>query len=109
MSGEIREAVRQRYAGFAVQISGSGCCDESGCCSSSEAIDPSAACGTAYSADELKEVGIDDGVSLGAVTPRCWRSWSLARRCSTWVVAAAWTCCCPLGGSRLVGMPTVST
>jgi arsenite methyltransferase len=69
MSGEIREAVRQRYAGFAVQISGSGCCDESGCCSSSEAIDPSAACGTAYSADELKEVGIDGGVSLGCGNP----------------------------------------
>jgi len=69
MSGEIREAVRQRYAGFAVQISGSSCCDESACCSSPEASDGNAACGTAYSAAELKEVGIDGGVSLGCGNP----------------------------------------
>ncbi len=69
MNGEIREAVRQRYAGFAVQISESSCCDESACCSSSDASSGNAACGTAYSASELKEVGIDGGVSLGCGNP----------------------------------------
>jgi arsenite methyltransferase len=69
MSGEIREAVRQRYAGLAMQVLGSSCCEESACCSSSGASDGNAACGTAYSADELKEVGIDGGVSLGCGNP----------------------------------------
>lgn len=69
MSGELREAVRERYAQFAVQLTESSCCAESACCSSGTASQSGAACGTAYSADELKGVGVDAGVSLGCGNP----------------------------------------
>lgn len=69
MSGEIREAVRGRYARFALQLTETSCCGESACCSPAEASESGAACGTAYSADELKGLGIDVGVSLGCGNP----------------------------------------
>lgn len=69
MSGELREAVRERYAQFAVQLSESSCCGESACCSPAGASESGTACGTAYSSAELKEVGIEAGVSLGCGNP----------------------------------------
>jgi len=69
MSGEVREAVRERYARFAVQLTETSCCGESACCTPGEATDGGAACGTAYSASELKEAGIEAGVSLGCGNP----------------------------------------
>jgi arsenite methyltransferase len=69
MSGEVREAVRERYAKFAVQLTESSCCSDSACCSTAEANDSGAACGTAYTSDELSAVGVDAGVSLGCGNP----------------------------------------
>ena len=69
MSGEIREAVRERYGRFAVQLTESSCCSESACCSPATEKESGAACGTAYSAGELEEVQIDAGVSLGCGNP----------------------------------------
>ena len=37
MSGEVREAVRERYAKFALELTQSSCCGESACCSTAEA------------------------------------------------------------------------
>jgi len=68
MSDQIREAVRERYARFTVQLTDPCCCTESGCCSPGESA-PGTGCGTAYSADQLQEVGIDAGVSLGCGNP----------------------------------------
>ncbi len=69
MSGEVREAVRERYAKFALELTQSSCCGESACCSTAEANESGAACGTAYSADELQGVGVGEGVSLGCGNP----------------------------------------
>lgn len=69
MSGEVREAVRERYAQFAVRLAESSCCGESACCSPPEAGKSGAACGTAYTAGELRQVGIEGGVSLGCGNP----------------------------------------
>lgn len=69
MSGEVREAVRERYARFALQLGESSCCGESACCSPAEGSESGAACGTAYSAVELNRVGVEAGVSLGCGNP----------------------------------------
>lgn len=69
MGGEVREAVRERYAQFAVQLAESSCCGDSACCSTVEESKSGAACGTAYSATELKEAGVEAGVSLGCGNP----------------------------------------
>lgn len=66
---EIREAVRSRYAGAAKQIAlipvggpaeGAGCCQADG---------PDCGCSGAYSAAELHEIGLSEGVSLGCGNP----------------------------------------
>src|SRR5438477_4547864 len=66
---EIREAVRLRYASVAKQLSviplheaepGAGCCQADG---------PDCGCSGSYSADELKENGLTDAVSLGCGNP----------------------------------------
>lgn len=69
MSDQIREAVRERYAKFAEQLTQSSCCGESACCSPAEASESGPACGTAYSPEQLTGVGIDAGVSLGCGNP----------------------------------------
>jgi arsenite methyltransferase len=60
---EIREAVRQRYAGLAEQLK---VADPSGC----DPVGGSACCapGT-YSADDLSAVGLGEGMSLGCGNP----------------------------------------
>ncbi len=67
--GELREAVRSRYASAAKQIAlipagqtiaGAGCCQADG---------PDCGCSGSYSADELKEIGLSDGISLGCGNP----------------------------------------
>src|SRR5437879_4082660 len=63
---EIREAVRSRYAGAAKKIellpldSTVGCCQVDG---------PDCGCAGSYSADELNEIGLSDGISLGCGNP----------------------------------------
>jgi len=63
---EIKEAVRSRYAGAAKQLgvlspdSNAGCCQVDG---------PDCGCAGSYSADELKQIGISDAVSLGCGNP----------------------------------------
>ena len=65
---EVREAVRSRYANAAKQLAvfnslGSG---PAGCC---QADGPDCGCSGSYSADELKEIGLTESVSLGCGNP----------------------------------------
>ncbi len=68
---EIQEAVRARYAGRALQMaktSAGGCCETSAaseCCDAGSSI----TAGDAYSAEELKSMGLDAGASLGCGNP----------------------------------------
>src|SRR6266566_3595741 len=63
---EVKEAVRSRYAGVAKQLSviqpeqGAGCCQADG---------PDCGCSGSYSADELKEIGLTESISLGCGNP----------------------------------------
>ena len=66
--GEVREAVRSRYASAARQITvlnassspGAGCCQADG---------PACGCSGSYSAEELNEIGLSEAVSLGCGNP----------------------------------------
>src|SRR6201993_4955417 len=66
--GEVREAVRSRYANAAMQIAvlettstpGAGCCQADG---------PDCGCAGSYSETELKEIGLSEGASLGCGNP----------------------------------------
>ena len=67
--GEMREAVRSRYASAAKQlavlpvdqtIADAGCRQADG---------PDCGCSGSYSADELREIGLSDGMSLGCGNP----------------------------------------
>src|SRR6266849_2873677 len=65
---EGREAIRSRYANAAKQMRafnslGSG---PAGCC---QADGPDCGCSGSYSADELKEIGLSESVSLGCGNP----------------------------------------
>ena len=62
---DLRDAVRERYAERAIDITkgGSGCCD-SACC---EGISDTAACG--YAAGELESIGFDPRASFGCGNP----------------------------------------
>jgi arsenite methyltransferase len=66
---ELIEAVRNRYANAARQIAvipagqttaGAGCCQADG---------PDCGCSGSYSVEELKEIGLSDGISLGCGNP----------------------------------------
>jgi arsenite methyltransferase len=59
MSG-VQQAVRSRYANAAGQIALGGSCDIDG---------PDCGCSGSYSADELKEIGLTESVSLGCGNP----------------------------------------
>ena len=60
---EIRDSVRERYAGKALKMaeSSASCCDEE-CCSDT-------GCGKGYSAEELASVGMSPTASLGCGNP----------------------------------------
>jgi arsenite methyltransferase len=66
---ELTEAVRSRYASAAKQIAlipaGQTIAD-AGCC---QADGPDCGCSGSYSADELREIGLSDGISLGCGNP----------------------------------------
>src|SRR6267154_2639253 len=66
---ELTEAVRSRYASAAKQIAlipaGQTIAD-AGCC---QADGPDCGCSGSYSADELNEIGLSDGISLGCGNP----------------------------------------
>jgi arsenite methyltransferase len=64
---QVREAVRSRYAGAARQIAviqptvaDAGCCQADG---------PDCGCSGSYPAEELKEIGLSEAVSLGCGNP----------------------------------------
>ena len=66
---DVRDAVRSRYAGVAKQIAviaTTGPSADSGCC---QADGPDCGCSGSYSADELKEIGLTEAVSLGCGNP----------------------------------------
>src|SRR5437764_886916 len=66
---KVREAVRSRYAGVADQIALipiGGPSADAGCC---QADGPDCGCSGSYSADELKEIGLTEAVSLGCGNP----------------------------------------
>src|SRR6266581_8580635 len=66
---DVREAVRSRYANAAKQIAvinTPGSTPAAGCC---QADGPDCGCSGSYSADELKEIGLSDGISLGCGNP----------------------------------------
>ena len=66
---KVREAVRSRYAGVANQIALipiGGPSADAGCC---QADGPDCGCSGSYSADELKEIGLTEAVSLGCGNP----------------------------------------
>jgi arsenite methyltransferase len=66
--GDLREAVRSRYANAARQIAvldtasapGAGCCQADG---------PDCGCSGSYSDEELMEIGLSEGASLGCGNP----------------------------------------
>src|SRR6267378_7928875 len=64
--GDVKEAVLSRYAGVARQLSviqpeqGAGCCQADG---------PDCGCSGSYSAEELKEIGLTESISLGCGNP----------------------------------------
>jgi arsenite methyltransferase len=63
---DVKEAVRSRYAGFARQLAVIQPEADAGCCQ----IDgPDCGCAGSYSADELKEIGLSESVSLGCGNP----------------------------------------
>src|SRR2546430_15614670 len=63
---EIREAVRSRYANAAKLIAVLPADSTAGCC----AVDgPDCGCAGSYASDELKEIGLNDAVSLGCGNP----------------------------------------
>ena len=67
--GEVREAVRSRYAGVAKQLTvipTGQTIAEAGCC---QADGPDCGCSGSYSLDELKEIGLSEAVSLGCGNP----------------------------------------
>src|SRR5213078_1049639 len=60
------EAVRSRYAGAAKQLAVLPQDSTAGCC----AVDgPDCGCAGSYSADEVKQIGLTDAVSLGCGNP----------------------------------------
>ena len=66
---ELREAVRSKYANAARQIAvipSDRTIADAGCC---QADGPDCGCSGSYSAEELKEIGLSDGISLGCGNP----------------------------------------
>jgi SAM-dependent methyltransferase len=65
--GEIREAVRDRYANKAKAFGADAGCCGSDCCT--PAAEETISCGQAYETGELAEVGLDRSISLGCGNP----------------------------------------
>src|ERR1700686_2025464 len=63
---DVKEAVRSRYAGVARQLAVLQPQSDAGCC---QADGPDCGCSGSYSADELKEIGLTEAVSLGCGNP----------------------------------------
>ena len=63
---DVREAVRSRYAGVAKQLAVIQPATDAGCC---QADGPDCGCSGSYSAGELEEVGLSEGISLGCGNP----------------------------------------
>src|SRR5438874_5182141 len=62
---DIQEAVRSRYAGAAKRIAVLNADDAAACCQEG----PGCGCACDYSAEELAQVGLSEGVSLGCGNP----------------------------------------
>ena len=63
---DVKEAVRSRYAGAAKQLAVLQTDPSAVCC---QADGPDCGCSGSYSADELKEIGLSEGASLGCGNP----------------------------------------
>ena len=63
---DVKEAVRSRYAGIAKQLTVVQPDASVGCC---QADGPDCGCSGSYSADELREIGLTESVSLGCGNP----------------------------------------
>ena len=63
---DVKEAVRSRYAGVARQLSVIQPVEAAGCC---QADGPDCGCSGSYSAEELKEIGLTESISLGCGNP----------------------------------------
>jgi SAM-dependent methyltransferase len=63
---DVKEAVRSRYAGVAMQLSVIQPAEAAGCC---QADGPDCGCSGSYSAEELKEIGLTESISLGCGNP----------------------------------------
>lgn len=63
---EIKDAVRSRYADAAKQLAVIQPDSAAGCC---QVDRPDCGCAGSYSADELREIGMSDAVSLGCGNP----------------------------------------
>jgi len=63
---EVKDAVRSRYAGVAKHLSVIQPEQAAGCC---QADGPDCGCSGSYSADELKEIGLTESISLGCGNP----------------------------------------
>jgi len=64
--GEVKEAVRSRYASVARQLAVLQPSADAGCC---QLDGPDCGCSGAYSPDELNEIGLTESVSLGCGNP----------------------------------------
>jgi SAM-dependent methyltransferase len=63
---DVKEAVRSRYAGIAVQLAVLQPSADAGCC---QPDGPDCGCSGSYSAEELNEIGLSESVSLGCGNP----------------------------------------
>jgi arsenite methyltransferase len=63
---DVKEAVRSRYADIAKQLTVVQPDASAGCC---QADGPDCGCSGSYSADELREIGLSESVSLGCGNP----------------------------------------
>jgi len=63
---EVREAVRSRYANVARQLEVLQPDPSAGCC---QADGPDCGCSGSYAAEDLKEIGLSEAVSLGCGNP----------------------------------------
>lgn len=131
-SADVRDEVRARYARATQSVTdpegrtalqmldGDSCCAPAQAASATSAGDNVSCCGGKevdvafgaglYSAAEQGELPAEAvAASLGCGNPMMVPNCVLARRCWTWGLVAASTCCCPPVGSVRVASPTGST
>lgn len=67
---EVRESIRNNYAGVALQGTGGGCCCSSGCCSSTSSVNISeASVKIGYTEEDIADVPMESNMGLGCGNP----------------------------------------